>query len=133
MALPMRRFTLITIIGLLAVLTGATIYQVLLVRGKPRTAPGPGLSGDGQVILLDLTNRPREDAIRELEDNELAYRVQAQPVDPLDDRVVAQDPAPGSVLAEGTVVTLIVRCQPRPCPAPPPGEQVVDPCGCGTA
>lgn len=129
----MRRFTLLTIIGLFIVLTAATIYQIVLVTGKPRTAPGPGIGGEGNVILLDLTGRSREDAIEELEDNELAYRVDAQGIDPLDDRVVSQDPPPGSVLAEGTVVTLVVRCRPAPCPAPPEGEAIVDPCGCGTA
>lgn len=129
----MRRFTLLTIIGLLVALTGATLYQIALVTGKPRTAPGPGLTGDDQVILLDLTGRSREDAIDELEDNELAYRVEPRAIDPLDDRVVAQEPPPGSVLAEGTVVTLVVRCRPAPCPSPPEGERTVDPCGCGTA
>lgn len=129
----MRRFTLITIIGLFAVLLAAAVYQIALVTGKPRNLPGPGLTGgEDRVILRDLTGRSRQDAVAEIERVDLAYRVEPAGA-PHDDRVVGQDPPPGTLLDEGDTVTLRVRCEPAPCPAPPEGEEIVDPCSCATA
>jgi hypothetical protein len=130
----MRRFTLITIIGLFVVLTAATIYQVVLVQGEERRFPGPGLTGgDDRIILRDLTGELRGDAIDTLREVGLAYRVMPAGDAPLDDRVVAQSPSPGTLLEEDAVVTLEVRCRPKPCPAPGEGEEIVDPCSCATA
>ena len=129
----MRRFTLLAIIGLLAVLTAATIYQVVLVQGKPREFPGPGLTGDDRIILRDLTGQFRTDAIATLREVGLRYRVVPAGETPLDDRVASQSPSPGTLLDEGAEVVIEVRCRPRPCPAPGEGEEIVDPCGCATA
>lgn len=129
----MRRFTLVTIIVLFAGLAAATIYQVVLVQGKPRGFPGPGLTGEDQIILRDLTGELREDAIATLRGVGLDYRVMPAGDVPLDDRVTAQSPPPGTLLEPGAVVTLEVRCRPRPCPAPGEGEEIVDPCSCATA
>src|ERR687895_270313 len=130
----MRRFTLITIIGLFAVLTAATVYQVLLVKDKPRTLPGPGLTpGEDDLILTDLVGMSRADAVASLVEDDLRYRVEPAGDGTNDtDDVVGQDPAPGELVAEGTEVTLRVDCTPAPC-TPPPGEEIVDPCGCTTA
>ncbi len=129
----MRRFTLITIIALFAALTAATIYQVVLVKDKPREFPGPGLTGDDRIILRDLTGLSRGEAIATLEGVGLRYRVTPAGEAPLDDRVAAQAPSPGTLLDEGAEVVIEVRCRPKPCPAPGDGEEIVDPCSCATA
>ncbi|MCA1726815.1 MAG: PASTA domain-containing protein [Actinobacteria bacterium] len=136
MALPMRRFTLLTIIGLFLVLSAATVYQVLLVKDKPHNLVGPGLDPKpGEVILTNLVGKLREDALAELRAGDLRYRVVAAGDDEgATDRVVSQDPGGGILVQEGTVVTLRVDCgPPAPCPAPPEGEEIVDSCSCETA
>jgi len=40
----MRRWTLIAIIVIFAVLVAATVAQIALVAGKPRNLPGPGFT-----------------------------------------------------------------------------------------
>ena len=40
----MRRWTLITILVLFAVLVTAAVIQLTLVAGKPRNYPGPGFT-----------------------------------------------------------------------------------------
>lgn len=130
----MRRFTLITIIVLFALLAGAAVYQILLVQGKPRNLAGPGLSpADDDVILTDLVGMSRTAAVAALREGDLAYRVEAAGDGEGDtDRVVSQDPGPGVLVREGTTVTLRVDCTPAPCPTPTSGEEIVDPCGCAT-
>lgn len=47
-----------------------------------------------------------------------------------DDEVVAQEPGAGTLAQASTSVLLRVRCEPRPCPPPPEGKQLYDPCSC---
>ncbi|HYU56713.1 MAG TPA: PASTA domain-containing protein [Actinomycetota bacterium] len=131
MALPMRRFTLVTIVVLFALLAAAAVYQIVLVSGKPRGFVGPGLSPSaGRLILGDMVGRQRRDAEALLEDAGLDVRVEPRGGD--SDIVVAQDPAAGSLVEDGTEVRLAVECVPAPCPTPPQGQEIVDPCGCVT-
>ncbi len=96
----MRRFTLLTIVVLFALLTAAAVYQVLLVRGKPRQYVGPGLSPPpGAVILRNLTGRDRDDVLAELEDAGLRDEVR-QLVLARNERRVRAGKAPLDVDAE---------------------------------
>jgi len=49
-----------------------------------------------------------------------------------DDVVVAQKPGPGAKAPPASRVELDVRCAPLPCPAPPPGKSIFDPCSCAS-
>jgi beta-lactam-binding protein with PASTA domain len=130
----MRRFTLLTIIGLFVVLTAATIYQVALVKGKPRTFVGPGLSpGPNQVILTNLVGRQRVEVLAELRSDGLRYEI--RPVGDGNgdsDRVTKQDPGGGVLVERGSLVRLEVECVPAPCPKSSDGAENADPCSCGT-
>jgi hypothetical protein len=46
------------------------------------------------------------------------------------DLVVNQNPAAGTLLKGVTRIAIGVRCKPKPCPAPPEGSILYDPCSC---
>lgn len=88
----------------------------------------PTSSPAGEV-LPDLVGMSRAAAEKRLDDIGLLFLV--NPVKGKDDdRVVAQNPASGTLVRRAKHLLLSVRCEPRPCPQPPEGKQLYDPCAC---
>lgn len=83
----------------------------------------------GDEVLPDLVGMQRAAASGKLDELGVLYLI-----DPVkgrdDDRVLTQNPAPGTSLRPSTNVLLQVRCDPKPCPPPPEGKQMYDPCSC---
>ena len=79
-------------------------------------------------VVPDLVGMRRVAASRQLDDLGVLYLI--DPVKGRSDRVVRQNPAPGAAVRPATNVLLQVRCDPKPCPPPPEGKQLYDPCSC---
>lgn len=90
------------------------------------TTSTPPASG---AVVPDLVGLGRNAASARLDELGVLYVVA-----PLkgrdDDRVARQTPGPGSPIRPATSVLLQVRCDPKPCPPPPEGKQLYDPCSC---
>lgn len=97
--------------------------------GPPSRTPTPPVVRQG--LLPDLVGTSKAAAERRLASLGLLYVI--DPVGtPFDDRVVGQRPAAGTPLEEVDEMVLEVRCQPAPCPSPPAGEVIFDPCTCAS-
>jgi hypothetical protein len=82
-------------------------------------------------VLPNWVGETREMASQELDDLGIAFHVVAK-APPEDDLVFGQSPSPGVALANVDHVELRVHCQPAPCPSPPEGEAIYDPCSCAS-
>jgi len=93
-----------------------------------QATPSPGDTSGPQVIP-DLVGLQRATAEKRLDDLSILFLV--NPVGGKDDdRVMSQNPAAGIPIGQAKHVLLSVRCRPRPCPMPPEGKQMYDPCAC---
>jgi beta-lactam-binding protein with PASTA domain len=79
--------------------------------------------------LPDFVGESREKASQELARLNIEFEV-APFAPPDDDLVFDQSPRPGAPLNRVALVTLHVHCQAAPCPSPPSGKQIYDPCSC---
>jgi beta-lactam-binding protein with PASTA domain len=76
-----------------------------------------------------LVGLHRPEAVRALEARGLFVQVKPEgSVD--DDVVVGQRPEADVRIPRHSLVVLTVRCVPAPCPAPPEGTTIYDPCSC---
>jgi beta-lactam-binding protein with PASTA domain len=93
------------------------------VLSKPSAAtPGP-------EVIPNVVGMQRATAEKQLEDLGVLFLV--NPVGGKDDdRVMSQNPAAGTPVGKAKHVLLSVRCRPKPCPMPPEGRQMYDPCAC---
>ena len=101
-------------------LEGSAISQTPSTPASPRPAAN---------VLPDLVGLARPAAERKLETLDVLFLV--EPVGGGDtDLVTRQFPQAGTPLKQTTHVMLNVQCKPRPCPQPPGGKQLYDPCSC---
>jgi len=105
-----------------------------LGTGQVPTAVSPSFTPPStptpeRKVLPDLVGMQRAAAERKLDELGILFLV--SPVKGKDDdRVMRQVPSPGISVAQAKHVMLSVRCEPRPCPQPPEGRQMYDPCAC---
>jgi hypothetical protein len=89
----------------------------------------PSLSPSPVVAIPDVVGMHRNAAERSLDSLGVLYLI-----DPIggrdDDLVLRQHPAAGEPVRPSTNVLLSVRCHPKPCPPPPEGQNLYDPCAC---
>jgi hypothetical protein len=90
----------------------------------PRTVQGPG-----GVLVPHLVGLSRREAERALETRGLFVKVQPEG-GVIDDLVVGQRPEADVRVPRHSLIVLTVRCVPAPCPAPPEGTTIYDPCSC---
>lgn len=89
----------------------------------------PSVVATGPRVIPDVVGMQRAAAEKQLDGMGILFLV--NPVGGKDDdRIVAQNPAAGIPVAKAKHVLLSVRCRPRPCPMPPEGKQMYDPCAC---
>ncbi len=101
----------------------------------PPSAPVTPPSASTQAVRVpELIGKSRVRAIRAVLQLALNVRVVplGRPKGRPRDRVARQVPLPGSRVPLGAEVVLAVYCSPRPCPSPPPGRTIYDPCTCAT-
>jgi hypothetical protein len=72
-------------------------------------------------------DRPQAETL--LENRGLYVRIDARRVSGTD-AVLAQRPRPDVRIPTHSLVVLRVDCTPAPCPAPPAGTTIFDPCSC---
>jgi hypothetical protein len=87
-------------------------------------SPGPRIS------VPDVTQLTTTQADRILTRVGLMIRVNTVGGD--DALVVSQTPLPGTIVDPGSRVRVRARCYPAPCPSPPKGEHIYDPCTCAS-
>ncbi|HJP65883.1 MAG TPA: PASTA domain-containing protein [Actinomycetota bacterium] len=114
--------------------------MVLVACGGPVPAPAPSQTplapapSIPTVEVPSLKGAKRTEAVQAVLALGLNVRVvplghrAGQPVD----RVAQQVPLAGSRVPPGAEVTLAAYCRPKPCPSPPPGRTIYDPCSCAT-
>jgi hypothetical protein len=91
--------------------------------------PTPSSSSPPVEIVPDLVGMQRVAAEAKLKKIDILFLV--EPVAGANnDKVVAQSPPPGTSAAQAKHVLIKVQCRPAPCPQPPEGKQLYDPCGC---
>jgi hypothetical protein len=95
------------------------------VASDPRVSREAGQGGE----VPDLIGMDRDAASLELDRLGNSFTIDASSP-PEDDLVYSQAPAPGTPLLDVDSVKLSVHCMPIPCPSPPPGRQIYDPCSC---
>jgi len=98
--------------------------------GSPSIASSePSVVMPGHEIIPDLVGMQRATAEKQLDDLGVLFLV--NPVgDKDEDLVVSQNPAAGTPVGKAKHVLLTVRCLAKPCPMPPEGKQMYDPCAC---
>lgn len=102
------------------------------------TSPGGGDGGPGRTVdasptpqVPNLVGLNKDEAVRIVDDLNVPYFV--KPLGPpLDNSVIGQRPDPGTPLSETRSIVLQVRCAAAPCPSPPAGTVIFDPCTCAT-
>jgi len=95
----------------------------------PLTSSEPPPAASGPEVIPNVVGMQRATAEKQLEDLDVLFLV--NPVSGRDDdRVMAQSPAAGTPVGKAKHVLLSVRCRPKPCPMPPEGKQMYDPCAC---
>ena len=100
--------------------------------GRPRVPAAPPsqtLTNGGGVLVPHLVGVDRAQAETLVEDRGLYVRVDPRGTTQTD-TVVAQDPRPDVRIPAHSLVVLTVDCTPAPCPAPPAGATIFDPCSC---
>ena len=81
------------------------------------------------VLVPHLVGLSRSEAERSLLTRGLLVEVRPQ-TGVADDLVVGQRPDADLRVRRHSLVVLLVRCLPAPCPAPPEGTTIYDPCSC---
>jgi hypothetical protein len=113
--------------------TLALIVLVLLPTASLSEARGTERTEPGMVHVPKLVGMLREKA-----EHRLRYRglkpdvVPAGQGDSRTDRVLRQHPHKGKAVQAGSHVKIWCDCYPAPCPSPPPGREIYDPCSCAT-
>ena len=87
------------------------------------------MQAPGGILVPHLIGLYRPEAERALETRGLLVEVRPQ-AGGNDDLVVGQRPDPDVRIRRHSLVVLLVRCTPAPCPAPPEGTSIFDPCSC---
>ena len=132
----MKRFAIWVGVLALAVAAGFGLGALTYVPQDPEMnassvtqVASPPAATSGPEVIPNVVGMRRTTAEKQLEDLDVLFLV--NPVSGRDDgRVVAQSPAAGTPVGKAKHVLLSVRCRPKPCPMPPEGEQMYDPCAC---
>ena len=97
------------------------------------TVPTPTASTETAKVP-NLVTKSRAVAIQAVLKLRLNVRVVplGEPAGKPKDHVARQVPLPGSTVAIGAEVLLVVYCKPAPCKSPPKGRTIYDPCTCAT-
>lgn len=134
----MKRFAIWIGVLALAVAAGFGLGALTYVPPAPEmnaesvgpVAPSePATVTSAPDVIPNVVGLQRNAAERQLERLDVLFLV--NPVSGRDDdRVLAQSPAAGTPLGKAKHVLISVRCRPKPCPMPPEGKQMYDPCAC---
>ncbi len=110
-----------------------TVSAAPVVTQSPTVPPPSSSSPSGTMVVMPgLVGLPRNTAESIMTTMGLAYTVETSvPSDASpSDTVLSQTPPAGTTIATTRGVFIVVQCVPAPCPTPPPGHEIYDPCTC---
>jgi beta-lactam-binding protein with PASTA domain len=105
---------------------------VALAVLSPMAPAHSSVSASKWTTVPNVKGLLRGRAEEHLRHHHLRPDVHASPSGEASDRVMKQHPYAGKVVKRGTHVTIYCDCYPAPCPSPPPGDVIYDPCSCAT-